>query len=93
MKAVEEVEKMECESDSLNKEVGSSIHSCCHCLIGVSDNLLTLRLKAEVEGYLRAMKILSTTSFAREINPGSHVVHLLHANDLSLMLIDEIRQN
>jgi hypothetical protein len=34
-KAVEEVDKLECEDDSLNKQVGSSFHSYCHCLIGL----------------------------------------------------------
>jgi hypothetical protein len=49
-KEVEEVEKVECESDSLNKQVGSSIHSCCHCLIDVEITFsrldLRLRLRA-----------------------------------------------
>jgi hypothetical protein len=46
-KAVEEMEKLECEYDSLNKEVGSSFHSYCHCLIGlvVTCSPLDLRLR------------------------------------------------
>jgi hypothetical protein len=27
--------KLESEHDSLNKEVGSSFHSYCHCLVGL----------------------------------------------------------
>jgi hypothetical protein len=30
-----EVDKLESEHDSLNKEVGCSFHSYCHCLIGL----------------------------------------------------------
>jgi hypothetical protein len=55
--------------------------------------MLTLRLKAEVGGFLRAIKFHSTTSFARETKPGFRVIQLLHAKDVSLMITDEIRQN
>jgi hypothetical protein len=46
-KEIEEVEKMECESDTLNEEVGSSFHSYCHCLIGLAVTFppLDLRLR------------------------------------------------
>jgi hypothetical protein len=44
-KEIEEVEKMECESDTLNEEVGSSFHSCCHCLIGVEVTCSPLALR------------------------------------------------
>jgi hypothetical protein len=46
-KAVEEVDKLEYEHDNLNKEVGSSFHLYCHCLIFlvVTCSLLELGLK------------------------------------------------
>jgi hypothetical protein len=34
-KSVRELDKLEYECDTLNKEVGFSYHSYCHCLIGL----------------------------------------------------------
>jgi hypothetical protein len=35
----------------------------------------------KVDGFLSAIKIHSTTSFSREVNPGSHIIHLQHVKE------------
>jgi hypothetical protein len=44
-KAIEEMDNLECEHDGLNKEVGSSFHSYCDCLVGLVVTCSPLELK------------------------------------------------
>jgi hypothetical protein len=80
-RTVEEVDKLECEDDSLNKEVSSSFHSYCHCLICLVVTCSPLGLKMRLRMF-KAIKIYSTTSFGREVEPGSHVIHLLFVKEI-----------
>jgi hypothetical protein len=89
---VKEVEKLECQSGRLNKEVGSSFMLLLsHWFSG---NMSIIGLKAEVEGYLRAIEVHSTTCFGRgkkSLGPRSYIYCLW--KKLSLMIMDDRRQN